>query len=327
MPIHIRQMGGIVNIEELCVNRNYTIKVIITGATSFIGIALIDLLQKEGFLITAIIRPNSNRKWLLHQLYPKIQIHECSLADLDKVELSTKKIDALFHIGWFSDFPNSRHNLNGQMQNVKYCLNAVKLAHKYQCNTFLSIGSQAECGITSVPLNSTTPEHPETAYAHAKCIAYEKTADLCQTYGIRQYWPRLLSAYGSFDRKSTLIMSCIHACKEKTYLKLTPAEQLWDYIYIQDVAEALLAVWKYGIPGKKYSIASGNGKKLKEYIAEIAEIMEYEQLLNGIGDKNYDTQQVMHLVGDIQELTDDTGFIPKWDFKKGVKETIKSLEI
>ncbi len=300
--------------------------VIVTGATSFIGIALISLLRERQFRITAIIRPYSTQKWILQQMYPELEILEYSLDELDQALLPANKYEVLFHIGWSSDFPDIRYNLEGQMQNVEYCLKAVNLAHKYECDSFLCIGSQAECGIVSYRIDSATPEHPMTAYAVAKCIAYEKTANLCRSYGICQYWPRVLSAYGPFDRISTLVMSCIRACRERTDLAMTPLEQIWDYIYIQDVAQALFAVWQKGIPEKRYSIASGQGRKLREYIAEIAKETGWMHLMAGVGKKDYKPQEVMYLVGDISELVEETGFIPRWSFTEGIKETIKYYE-
>lgn len=302
-------------------------RIIITGATSFIGIALVSLLQEKGLVVTAIIRPYSVRKLLLQQLYPDLEIIECSFDELAQAVLFRKKYDALFHIGWSSDFPNARYNLEGQMNNVTYCLYAVELAHRYECDSFLSIGSQAECGIVDHAIDSLTPEHPVTAYAQAKCIAYEKTSDLCRRYGMRQCWPRLLSAYGPFDRKNTLVMSCIRACREKRILDMTAAEQIWDYIYIRDVAEALFAVWKYGITEKRYTIASGRGRELKEYILEIAREAEWLQLLEGIGKREYASQEVMYLEGNIRELIEDTGFMPNWNFIDGVRETMKYFDL
>lgn len=301
-------------------------RIVVTGATSFIGIALLSLLQENGLEVIAIIRPCSARKLLLRQLYPNLKILECSFDELGQATLPLEKYDALFHIGWSSDFPDARYNLEGQMENVKYCLNAVELAHRYGCDSFLCVGSQAECGIVDHAIDSLTPEHPITAYARAKCIAYEKTADLCRSYGIYQYWPRLLSAYGPFARKSTLIMSCICACREKRVLHMTAAEQIWDYIYIRDVAEALFAVWKYGMPEKRYTIASGKGRKLKEYITEIAREANWMQLLEGVGKRDYTSQEVMRLEGNIRELIEDTGFMPKWSFIDGIRETIKCFD-
>lgn len=295
-------------------------RAIVTGATSFIGIALIELLLSEGYDVAAIIRPNSLRKLLLMKKFPGVVLVECELKDLEQVILPQEKYDIVFHIGWTSDFANSRFNLEGQMMNVQYCENAVKLAAKYECTSFLGVGSQAECGVVDRPINSSTKDNPMTAYAEAKCMAYDKTRKMCHEYAIYQYWPRLLSAYGPYDRITTMIMSCISACKENCILELTHAEQIWDYIYVKDVAHALLAIAKSGMPEKKYSIASGVGKPLREYISNIAEIMEYPELIKGIGKKGYAENQVMYLVGDIEELIKDTGIQIEYEFEKGIME-------
>lgn len=297
-------------------------KVIVTGATSFIGIALIELLLSKEYEVTAIIRPNSLRKMLLMQKFPGIVVSECELKNLNKVNLSQKKYDMLFHIGWTSDFVDSRFNLEGQSQNIQYCEYAVELAAKYECLKFLCIGSQAECGVVESPINSFTKDNPMTAYAEAKCIAYEKTKRLCRKYAINQYWPRLLSAYGPYDRDTTMVMSCIRACKEKRVLELTPAEQIWDYVYVKDVARALFAIMEKGTPEKKYSIASGVGRPLNEYINIIAGIMKCREVLKGIGKKEYAANQVMYLVGDIEELFADTGTRMNYTFERGICETI-----
>lgn len=300
-------------------------KAIVTGATSFIGIALIDLLQRKGIDVVAIIRPNSMRKNLLRTLYSDITLVECELSSITELTLPNNEYDVLFHIGWTSDFSDSRYNLEGQLQNVTYCEYAVELAARYKCKKYLSVGSQAECGVVSVPINSLTPDNPMTAYAEAKCIAYDKTKKMCHEYGIKQYWPRLLSAYGPYDRNTTMIMSCINACREKRILELTPAEQIWDYVYIDDVAKALLAIVANGVPEKKYSIASGDGRFLKEYIVEIAKQMNFPKLLGGFGKKQYAHNQVMYLVGDINELISDTDFQIEWGFERGIQEIIRLI--
>ena len=196
---------------------------IVTGATSFIGISLIKWLVEHDYRVTAIIRPNSERKILLQRLYPTLELVECQLRELEHLILPQEQYELMFHIGWNSDFINSRFNLAGQMENVRYCEYAVELAARYHCKAYLSVGSQAECGVVSKPINSMTMDNPMTAYAEAKCIAYDKTKQLCHQYGIKQYWPRLLSAYGPFDRNTTMIMSCINACKENSGINTSRA--------------------------------------------------------------------------------------------------------
>lgn len=299
-------------------------KAIVTGATSFIGIALIKELLLADYEVIAIIRPSSSRKTLVQTTCPNIQLIECELSRLNKAELKVQQCNVLFHIGWTSDFSNSRYNLQGQMQNVKYCEYSVELAARYGCEAYLCVGSQAECGVVSKPITPYTKANPMTAYAEAKCAAYSKTKDLCKAYGIKHYWPRLLSAYGPYDRSTTMVMSCIQACQEKKILELTYAEQIWDFVYIEDAAKALLALVEKGDPAKKYPIASGIGKELKEYIAQIAEVMNFPELLKGIGQKNYADNQVMYLVGDISELQVDTGVSMDYSFERGIRNIVKS---
>ena len=78
-----------------------------------------------------------------------------------------------------------------------------------------------------------------------------------------------------------------------------------------------------GKHGKRYTIASGIGLPLKTYVEKIAIIGENELILDGIGKKEYSNEQVMYLVGDISQTTEDTGFIPKWSFEEGIYETMK----
>ena len=236
-----------------------------------------------------------------------------------------KKFDVFFSIAWNSDFDNPRYNLEGQLKNVDYTLDAMMTAKRLGCCKFLAIGSQAECGLVNNPIGSYTPDAPLTAYAVAKCEAYVKGCELCDKLGMDFYWPRLLSAYGLFDRPSTLIMSCIDACKKHDALAMTAAEQIWDYVYVDDVARVLRILVERGKPMKKYSIASGVGRPLREYIKIITDVYGYPELLNGIGKRDYTPNEVMYLVGDISELLNDTGLTINPDFEKHIREMKNSF--
>lgn len=297
--------------------------VIVTGATSFIGNALIrQMLLEGGYRIFAVTSPDSNRKNSICKS-DNVEIIESDLSGIDRILPDcTEKIDAIYHIGWSSRFDNARYNLDGQMQNVEYMQRVITLADRLGCKKVLGVGSQAECGRVGEPITELTPDHPETAYATAKCQTYERGMELCEKYGIRFFWPRLLSAYGPNDKMRTMIMSCLHAAVYKEKIQLTGCEQIWDYIYVDDAADALIRIVERGQCGVKYPIASGVGRKLVDYIAEIAEITNAPFLMDGIGMKPYAQEQVMYLVGNIRLLCEDTGFVRKTDFKQGIRNTI-----
>lgn len=299
-------------------------KVIITGATSFIGRALINkLLERENCKIIAIVAPNSPRKNSIC-VSERVHVIEAYLEEIDQIdERDIDLTDVAYHIGWSSRFSNPRYNIDGQMLNVDYLEKVINLSRRIGCKKILAIGSQAECGRVKEPISELTPDHPETAYAVAKCRAYERGMELCGRYGLDFYWPRLLSAYGPGDKMRTMVMSCLDAAVHKKEIEFTKCEQVWDYVYVDDVADALLGIADKGVSGVKYTIASGQGRKLIDYISEIAEIANAPFLLDGIGKKEYVDGQVMYLVGDISRLSLDTGFCPKVSFSEGIRTTVE----
>lgn len=294
---------------------------IITGATSFIGLALIKQLINESEDIIAIARPNSSRLCCLPKT-DKVRIVTSQLADLDNLNLQITKCDTFYHIGWSSDFVNPRFNLNGQMQNVEYAEKAAKLAAKYSCETFLSVGSQAECGRINGCITPYTPPKPETAYAIAKVVLHERIKSFCEENSMKFCSPRLLSGYGPYDRPAAMMMSCVLAGLKNIAMEMTPAEQIWDYIFVDDIAKALYLIVKNGKHGKRYPIGSGIARSMRSYIYEIAELTGGYNLLEGIGKRAYNPRQVMNLLADITELREDTGFNCNYSFKEGINRTI-----
>lgn len=299
-------------------------KAVVTGATSGIGIALVGELLKSEREIYAVIRPTSQRLSFFKSMFPNVSIIEVDMSQIGSLSSSLKQgfsvcdFDEFYNIAWSKDFENPRYNAEGQKRNVKFAEEAIKAAVEIGCDSFLCIGSQAECGRINEPINSGTPDNPLNAYSTAKCRAYEKCCEIGDEFGIKLFWPRLLSAYGPYGVKDSLIMKCIVACIERKEIELTKGEQIWDFVYLTDVARALRLIVEKGKPRKKYSIASGIGRPLVEYIGEISEVFEYPELMKGVGKREYSENEVMYLVGDISELNHDTGMIIENDFKSNI---------
>ena len=120
-------------------------KVIITGATGMIGIGLIECLLKNNIEILAIIKDNSHRKSNL-PVNSKLKILECNLENLKDIEIQKNDYDVFYHFAWDGTFGNDRNDSEKQRKNIDYTLDAVRLAKKCGCKTFIGAGSQAEFG-------------------------------------------------------------------------------------------------------------------------------------------------------------------------------------
>ena len=295
-------------------------KAVITGATGAVGMALVSALIKKNCEILVLCRPGSERNARLSKI-KGVKIAECGLSELKHYE-ARQSYDVFFHLGWAGTTGQARNDMYLQNKNVKYTLDAVNLAHRMGCRTFVGVGSQAEYGRVSGKLSSLTPTNPENGYGIAKLTASSMSRILCRELGIKHVWARILSVYGEYDGENSMVMSTINKILNGVIPDFTPAEQIWDYMYSEDAAEALIAISERGKDGAVYCLGSGDPKPLCDYIKMIRDAVDKKAAL-GIGRLPYADNQVMYLCADISELTRDTGFVPQYSFSEGIARTVK----
>lgn len=294
-------------------------KIIITGATGAVGSAVVRRAIENGKDVTCIVHQGSKRLGNLPQS-DKVHIVECDLRDYRTLSLDGQ-YDAFIHLSWEKTVGASRDDAEVQTRNIQYTLDAVQLAHRCGCSVFVGAGSQAEYGVQSVDLTPDLPVKPESGYGIAKYAAGKLSAMLCKSLGMRQCWVRILSVYGPNDGENSLISYLIREFKAGNSPQLTKCEQMWDYLYADDAADAILAVAEKGIDGKAYPLGSGNGRRLSEYVEDIKNAINTSIEVQ-FGAKEYYPHQPMHLVANISELSGDTGWTPIIDYWEGINRII-----
>ncbi|MEG1300321.1 MAG: NAD(P)-dependent oxidoreductase [Erysipelotrichaceae bacterium] len=298
-----------------------TKRVVVTGATGMIAATLIDYLSQRGIEVFAICRPGSKK---ISNIIVNEYIHiiECDIDDLLSLNAKIKvKCDIFFHFGWDGTFANARDDAALQCRNIKDTLDAIELAYLLKCQKFIGAGSQAEYGITSSKLSSSITANPITGYGIAKYAAGKLGLIRCKQLNMKFNWARILSVYGPYDNNHTLIMSTIIKMVNNERVKFTKGEQEWDYTFSKDIAKAFYLIAENGMDGKTYILGTGVTRKLKEYIEIIGKEILPNQLLK-FGEVPYNENQVMHLCANIEELENDTGFVPEYTFETGICETI-----
>lgn len=294
--------------------------IIVTGATGAVGSAVVRQALANGIGVTCIVHQGSKRLGNLPQ-DGNLKIVECNLSDYKNLQMEGQ-YDAFIHLSWEKTFGASRDDAEVQTRNIQYTLDAVQLAKRCGCMVFVGAGSQAEYGVQSVDLTPELPVKPESGYGIAKYAAGKLSAMLCKSLGMRQNWVRILSVYGPNDGENSLISYLIRELKSGNAPQLTKCEQMWDYLYADDAGEAILAVAEKGINGKAYPLGSGNGRRLSAYVKDIKEVVNPAVEVQ-FGAKEYYPHQPMHLVADISELTEDTGWLPRMKFLDGIRRMVE----
>jgi nucleoside-diphosphate-sugar epimerase len=300
-------------------------KAVITGATGAIGTALLRKLIQEGISVTVLTRPDSPRNDVF-PAFPEVKVRICDLSGLSSYEPEPEdQADVFFHLAWMGASGPARHDPEIQSRNITYTLDAVRLAKRLGCHTFIGTGSQAEYGRSDLPLTPETPAFPENAYGAAKLCAGQLSRLLSEKLQIRHIWLRYLSVYGPYDGPNALIPAALRKMFANEPLDLTEGRQIWDYLYSADAGSALLAAAERGRDGAVYVVGSGDAHPLREYLLRMKESTGAESELR-FGAVPYSKAQVIHLEADIRALSLDTGWKPETGFEQGILACIEAMK-
>lgn len=297
-------------------------RIVVTGATSMIGIALIEECIKNDVEVLAIIRKNSNRLYRLPQS-ELLHIVECDLDELETIS-SEKSYDVFYHLAWAYTSKEYRDDPILQEKNIRYTLDAVNLAKKLGCGKFVGAGSQAEYGKVDHIITPDTPVFPSTAYGMAKYAAGRLSEKLCSQYNLIHVWGRVFSVYGRYDNEGTMLDYAIERFIQKKPAQFSAATQKWDYLNEKDAGKIFFLLGeKIGV-SSVYCIASGNARPLKEFIFEVKEYFgeEAECKFAEIS-KN---SEIFGLQADIHDLMREIGYVPETSFREGIVAMIHYKE-
>lgn len=291
-----------------------------TGATSMLGIALINECIKEKIEVLAIVRKQSHHIERLPESN-FVKICECNLDGLSSIMKTSKPYDVFYHMAWDYTLKEQRDNPVLQEENIRHTLDAVHLAQRLGCKKFVGAGSQAEYGKVDGVIRPDTPVNPLTSYGIAKYTAGMMSKKLCEQYGMIHIWGRIFSVYGRYDRKETMINYAIARFIKGKTARFSSATQMWDYLYEEDAGKIFYLIGKLVEEERVYCIANGESRPLKEFIMELKELCdadvrcEFSERVNNEG--------VIGLQADIEALVQDIGYRPKVRFKKGMEDIIQ----
>ncbi len=297
--------------------------VIISGSSGFIGTHLTNYLSVNGYEVFALIKDRGKK--LKIQKAENIHVIEANLNSYEEiVDCLPQKPIAFFHFAWAGVNHNQRTEYVLQMQNVELSINAVKLASAVGAEKFVFPGSTMEYLYYGKPIDKDAVPSPSNAYGVAKIAAKYACSILCKQLNLPFIYAVISSVY-SYDRAdNNVIYYTIDKLLRGEKPSLTKLEQLWDYIYIDDVVYGLKLIAEKGKPDAFYTIGHGDNWPLANYIYQIRNIINPELPL-GVGDLPYSDNKLPCSCVNLETIREDTGFVPKTPFDKGIRIVIDEI--
>lgn len=295
-------------------------RIVVTGATSMIGIALIEECIKNDVEVLAIIRKNSNRLYRLPQS-ELLHIVECDLDELEIIS-SEKSYDVFYHLAWAYTLKEYRDDPVLQEKNIRYTLDAVNLAKKLGCGKFVGAGSQAEYGQIEGIISADTRPEPSTAYGITKLSANMLSQRMCEKLGMTHIWGRIFSVYGCNDNENTMINYAIDQFIKGEVASFSSAVQIWNYLYESDAGMIFYLLGEKNLEAGIYCIANEESRPLNEYIKDMA------KTFGGAAEFKFapldSSIKPAGLLADVRKTILATGYHPQINFKEGISKVIKT---
>ncbi len=297
-------------------------KILITGASGFLGFALLKEILANGDEPIVLARESSDLEKII-QLHVEIIFYE-KLCDPNLVNKILHLKPVIFiQCGWLGVRGIERNNAAQLTYNIPLTIDSIELANQLGCKQWVGIGSQAEYGIKNRAIDETMTLEPVTTYGKAKVAAYWTAKGLCDYYGIKMLWSRVFSLYGPGDQNDNFIPYIVHKILQKQTPKLTKCEQKWDFLYIDDAAKLIFSLIEIEAVGI-YNIGYGKATKLKSVAEMIRKHMKSDIKLN-YGALEYNDQTIVHLEADMNKVYNLIKWKPMVKISDGIKLTIDSI--
>lgn len=294
---------------------------LVTGASGHLGSFLTERLIKEGAEVFALVRPESDL-WRLAAVVDRITIIRAELGDLSSStdEIAGARAEAVFHLAWRGVTSAYRHD-PAQTDNVTAGVNLFEVVRAAGCRVWVGIGSQAEYGPTEEVLTEDTPVRPVTTYGASKLKLGQLVEQLSESSGIRYVWLRLLATYGPKDDERHLLPSVIRSLLAGERSRLTAGDQRWDYLYVEDAANAIYQTAINRDTQGVFNLASGETHAIREIIERVRDLIDPSLRLR-FGELPYPPDQQMRLTANIDRLVTATGWRPEVNIEEGLKRTV-----
>lgn len=298
-------------------------KVIITGANGFIGSAVVKKFYENGADVVAVIKDENERIDHIKN-YARIIYSDLS----DPSELADKiddgKDSVFYHFAWAGVNGKAKIDYNVQIDNIRMVCNCVTAAHEVGCKRFLAAGTVAENAIKSFGDLSSLPLG--LLYAVAKNSARNFAENLCKNFGLPFVWMQFSNVYGPKNKTGNLVSYTLSMLKSGQPAEFGPADQPYDFIYVDDLIEAVYRLGMTENPSRtNYFIGSGKPRILKDYLFEIGKKVGCEDLIK-IGMRTPDGIRYNNEMFDTSALTDEIGDYVSAPFDEAIEYTIRHYD-
>jgi UDP-glucose 4-epimerase len=287
-------------------------KVVVTGASGFLGFHLTSRLSEIGADVHAVSRrqrhsPSCSFRWW-----------QGDMADIATARRVLREIspDVMFHLAGLSTASPDRELVLPTLQSLLVStVNMLSAAADLGCRRLILAASLTE------PQSDQPEITPGSPYAAAKWASGAYARMFYKLYNFPVVMVRPYLVYGPRQDERKLIPHVILSLLKNQAPKLSSGGQEFDWVYIDDVIDGLLAAASApDIEGQTIDLGSGALVSIRSIVSQIAELMGAEAvpLFNALPDRPMEPVRVAEMSTAYAKL----GWKPRTSLRSGLAQTI-----
>lgn len=291
-------------------------RVLVTGATGFIGRSTLRPLREQGYDVHAVARATrtapADTTW-----------HAADLLEPGQAErvIAAIRPTHLLHLAW-----EARPGVYWTSpENVRWVEATLALLRAFAG----AGGTRAVLAGTSAEYDwshgfcseHVTPRRPVTLYGIAKDATHRVTAAAAEEAGVSLAWGRVFFLYGPHEHPDRLVASVARALVEGRSAPVSSGSQIRDFMHVDDVGGAFCALLGSDLTGP-VNVATGDPVRIRDVVAVLAELAGRRDLLR-LGELPDRPGDPPLLVADARRLREDVGFVPRYSLADGLAQTLE----
>ena len=295
-------------------------KVIVTGANGFIGSSLIEKMIANNVEVVAVDITFAGDRLPATDFITKVESGvDAALAE----KIPAGEYDAFYHLAWKGVNGAEKADPSVQLANIQMAVDCANICKQLNVKKLLCAGTVAENATFSLPeLAKTSGGMMYGVAKHACRLILE---DYCKNIGQQFVWMQFSNIFGVGNKTGNLVsytLGELLAGKEATF---GPALQPYDFIYVDDLIEAVYRLGANDTKKSFYYIGSGSPRILKDYLLRIGELAGCADKV-GIGIRPDDGIKYTMDMFCNKNLVETIGEYVCTSFVDGIEKTIEWLK-
>ena len=310
-------------------------KAIITGATGFIGSVLAKHLTENSVDVIALGRRNfDDVSEMVKNNLKQSKYLQIEMEDIENLEENLKQLgwDAgkdcvFFNLAWGGIEKLSDLDIDAQMKNISQAVSAIEISKKIGCSKFLQIGTMEEAfthRYLQLDFHKNNEYNRHVIYSVAKIAAKNALFVRSAEIGIDFIYVLHSHVMGPGDDKDSFLQVTLEKLINGDELIFSSGHQYFDVISPFDCANGYFLIGKKGVSRSEYWVGSGNPRPLREYVEEMYQLYPSQEPMK-FGEMPYNDIVLTPSDFSIENLTNDTGYLPSQTYEQIVHNLYKSI--